>query len=89
MNTPAGRTNANAIADDNAVNQPVPPLMRQPLIIWALVMAAAMMSFYVHLLGEQVQRGERLRQAQRGGMPLHAQAMHEVTPAEISLAAAR
>lgn len=41
------------------------PAWRQPVLLWALVMMVAMMSFYVHLINTQVQRGEGLRQAQR------------------------
>ncbi len=36
-----------------------------PLLAWALVLVVTMLSFYVHLLNEQVQRGERLRATQR------------------------
>lgn len=38
---------------------------RQPMLLWALVMIVAMMSFYVHLLQSQVQRAEGLRQSDR------------------------
>lgn len=38
---------------------------RRPLVIWALILLVTLTSFYVHVLQEQVLRGERLRQAQR------------------------
>lgn len=49
----------------DASRQAPQPLWRQPVLLWALVMIVAMLSFYVHLLNEQVQRGDSLRQAQR------------------------
>lgn len=41
------------------------PAWGRPMLWCALVMMVAMLSFYVHLLNEQVQRGDSLRQAQR------------------------
>ena len=39
--------------------------LRWPLLLWAVVLLVTMLSFYVHLLNEQIQRGERLRASQR------------------------
>ena len=36
-----------------------------PVLLWALVVAAALLAFFVHLLDEQVQRGQMLREQQR------------------------
>ena len=36
-----------------------------PLLLCALVMAIALLSYYIQVINEQVQRGEQLRQAQR------------------------
>ena len=42
--------------------------LQAPLVVWGLVLAVALLSFYVHLIQEQVQRGETLRQTQRNGI---------------------
>ena len=39
--------------------------MRRPLLWVAAVIALALLSYYVHILQGQVERGERFRQAQR------------------------
>ena len=54
--TAAGRT--------GATRRPA-PVLPWPMLLWAVVLLATMLSFYVHLLNEQVQRGERLRAGQR------------------------
>ena len=36
-----------------------------PVLLWSLVMAAALLAFFVHLLNEQIQRGQQLREQQR------------------------
>lgn len=41
------------------------PLLRMPLLLWSLVVAAALLAFFVHLLNEQVLRGQMLREEQR------------------------
>lgn len=43
----------------------VQPLMRAPLVLWSLVLAGALLAFFVHLLNAQVLRGEQLREQQR------------------------
>lgn len=40
-------------------------LQRMPLLLWSLVAAAALLAFFVHLLNEQVLRGQMLREEQR------------------------
>ena len=40
-------------------------LRRMPLLLWSLVVAAALLAFFVHLLNEQVLRGQLLREEQR------------------------
>ena len=42
-------------------------LLQAPLLLWLLVMAAALLTFFVHLLNEQVLRGQLLREEQRAG----------------------
>lgn len=39
--------------------------MRLPLLLWAAVLLAGMLTVYVHLVLSQVARGERLREEQR------------------------
>lgn len=41
------------------------PLLHTPLLLWSLVVAAALLAFFVHLLNEQVLRGQVLREEQR------------------------
>ena len=41
------------------------PFLRMPLLLWSLVVAAALLAFFVHLLNEQVLRGQMLREEQR------------------------
>lgn len=41
------------------------PSPNRPLVGWAVVMVLALFSFYVHVLQEQVLRGEQEKQAQR------------------------
>jgi hypothetical protein len=52
-----------------------------PVLLWFLVVASALLAFFVHLLNEQVLRGEMLREEQR------AAATRPASPA--ALAAAR
>ena len=40
-------------------------VVRMPLLLWSLVVAAALLAFFVHLLNAQVLRGEKLRAEQR------------------------
>lgn len=40
-------------------------LVRAPLLLWSLVLAAALLAYFVHLLNAQVLRGEQLREQQR------------------------
>ena len=40
-------------------------IRRAPLLLWLLVFAAALLAFFVHLLNEQVLRGQLLREEQR------------------------
>ncbi|HZF78463.1 MAG TPA: hypothetical protein VEZ89_01615 [Rubrivivax sp.] len=36
-----------------------------PVLMWSLILAAALLAFFVHLLNEQVLRGQLLREEQR------------------------
>lgn len=58
--------------------------LRQPVVLWALVVLVAMLSFYVHLLNEQVLRGERLREAQRTGQAQKVDRQGEVESVRLS-----
>lgn len=40
-------------------------VLRMPLLLWSLVVAAALLAFFVHLLNAQILRGEKLREEQR------------------------
>lgn len=40
-------------------------LVRAPMLVWSLVLAGALLAFFVHLLNAQVLRGEQLREQQR------------------------
>lgn len=40
-------------------------LALRPMLAWALVVMSAMLFYFVHLVHEQVERGERLHAAQR------------------------
>jgi len=40
---------------------------RVPLVLWTLILAAALLAFFVQLLNEQVLRGEMFREEQRAG----------------------
>ncbi len=61
------QTPGPALGDDDEVTlagRALRALVR-PLPMLVLVVVVAMLSFYVHLIEEQVLRGERLREAQR------------------------
>ena len=38
---------------------------RAPMLLWTLILAAGLLTFFVHLLNEQVLRGQMLREEQR------------------------
>ena len=44
-------------------------LGNRALVAWAIVSAVAMLSFFVHLLNEQVHRGQALRAQMASGVP--------------------
>jgi hypothetical protein len=48
-----------------AANRLAQRVLRMPLLLWSLVVAAALLAFFVHLLNAQVLRGEKLREEQR------------------------
>lgn len=52
-----------------------------PFLAWGLALAVALLSFYVHLLQEHVQRSETLRQAQRDATLQAARAKAAPSPA--------
>lgn len=63
-------------------------LLRQPWLLFALVLLVALMSAYVHLVNSQVERGERFREglaqaAQQRGTPT-AHWVSEVTLPRLS-----
>jgi hypothetical protein len=44
---------------------------RVPLLLWALILAAGLLAFFVHLLNEQVLRNQMLREEQRAAAMRH------------------
>ncbi len=54
-------------------------LAGRPVLAWALVVMAAMLFYFVHLVHEQVARGERLHEAQRNAS-VASSAQRPVTP---------
>ena len=72
-----------------AARKAVQRLQQMPLLLWSLVLAAALLAFFVHLLNAQILRGEKLREDQRAAAtrPLQrvslAAGMHQPTNALI------
>lgn len=47
------------------LRQPAPPLTQHAMLGWAAVLALALLSYFVHVLNEHVQRGESRHQQWR------------------------
>lgn len=84
--TPATGSGLGGDAEASYIGRALRTLSR-PLPLLAMVVAAAMLSFYVHLLEEQVLRGDRLRSAQRADptTPAAAGAARRPTPVRQSV----
>ena len=64
---------------------------KPPMVLWLTIVAVALLSFFVHLLNLQVQRGEKLREAQRAqaSRPATQQAAVETPPNHLVMPARR
>jgi hypothetical protein len=58
--------------------------LRRPVVAWVGVLLLATFSFYVHLLREQVERGEQTRAAQRSGAMPSAAAPAAAAPLRVN-----